>query len=173
MNKKDQEIEQKLLELESSIAKEQPHPPAILETRTELTAGEAIKAAKGDLFVFMGLTCLVTGLLMFFNHVKVGTPMLAMFGLSNQGFGLIIIPLIFGIGWLMYNSKDKRAWALLSATVAVLIFSVLSSLVMSFPALSLLGLTLMFLPFALGGVLMLKGLGGAKEVERKLKQELK
>ena len=106
---------------------------------------------------------------MFFNHVHVGTGFLQALGWGGGGFGLILIPLIFGLGWLMYDSKNKVAWLLNSVVCGVIIFSVLSSLIMTFPTTTLLGVIILLLPFAAGGALLLKGAGGPKGLENKLK----
>lgn len=97
--------------------------------------------------------------------------MLAGLGFGGQGFGLLLIPMLIGIGWIMYDAKSRIAWMLLSLTCVVIFFTILSGLIMTFPTTSLLGLIIMLLPFALGGMLLLKGLGGPDGVREKLKKE--
>ncbi len=181
MSKKDDEIQRKLQELESAVLKEsttqsQQH----LTTPNQTTSSDLVSLNKkkdlpqpsvqNDLQYFGGIALILTGLFMFFNHVRVGTGMMGMFGLTGGGFGLLFIPLMVGIGWLIYDSKNKFAWLITAASCAVVIFSVLSSISMQFPTLTFLGLMLMLLPFAAGGALLLKGMGGPKAIEQKLKK---
>ncbi|CAN5554574.1 hypothetical protein BH10CYA1_BH10CYA1_25380 [soil metagenome] len=181
MSKKDDEIQRKLQELESAVLKESttqsqqhlttPNPTTSsdlmsLSKKTELPTA----SVQNDLQYFGGIALILTGLFMFFNHVRVGTGMMGMFGLVGGGFGLLFIPLMVGIGWLIYDSKSKFAWLITAASCAVVIFSVLSSITMQFPQLTFLGLMLMLLPFAAGGALLLKGMGGPKAIEQKLKK---
>jgi hypothetical protein len=178
MNKKDEEIQKKLAELESVVLKETPMHPSVLETRTDLTHSgsqhpgrhPAQQSSVGnDLCYFSGIGLIITGLFMFFNHIRVGTGFLNMQGMGGGGIGLLLIPLMIGIGWLLYNPKSKIPWILTAASCAVVCFSVLSSLIMSFPQMTFLGMILMLLPFAAGGALLLKGMGGPKAIEDKLK----
>ena len=184
MNKKDEEIQQKLMELESVVLKESG-PSAheqISVAATNKHAVEILSAAKSaggtnsmpngrsmsqELNFFMGVGLLLTGLLMFFNHVHVGTGMLAILGFGGGGFGLLLIPLMVGIGWIFYDNKNKWGWLITACSVGVIIFAVLSSLVVSFPQLSLLGLVMLLLPLAGGSALLLKSMGGPKAIKEK------
>ncbi len=181
MSKKDDEIQRKLQELESAVLKESTtQPQQHLTTPNPTTSSDLMSLNKkkelptpsvqNDLQYFGGIALILTGLFMFFNHVRVGTGMMGMFGLVGGGFGLLFIPLMVGIGWLIYDSKSKFAWLITAASCAVVIFSVLSSITMQFPQLTFLGLMLMLLPFAAGGALLLKGMGGPKAIEQKLKK---
>lgn len=170
MDAKKEQVERKLIELESVVANEttpeivanKPKPDVSVVSRDEI---------KSDLCFFGGLASLALGLLLLFQHVKVGTGMLAGLGFGGQGFGLLLIPMLIGIGWIMYDAKSRIAWMLLSLTCVVIFFTILSGLIMTFPTTSLLGLIIMLLPFALGGMLLLKGLGGPDGVKEKLKKE--
>ncbi len=183
MSKKDDEIQRKLQELESAVLKEsttqsQQHlttpNPTTSSDLMSLNKKKDVPAAvvQNDLQYFGGIALILTGLFMFFNHVRVGSPFLAMMGAggSGGGIGLLFLPLMVGIGWLIYDSKSKIAWILTAISCATLVFSVLSSITMQFPTLTFLGLMLMLLPFAAGGALLLKGMGGPKGIEQKLKK---
>lgn len=182
MSKKDDEIQRKLQELESAVLKEsttqsQQH----LTTPNSSTSPELVSLNKkkdlpqpsvqNDLQYFGGIALILTGLFMFFNHVKVGSGFMSMLGIGGGGFGLLFVPLMLGIGWLIYDSKSKIAWFLTAASCATVVFSVLSSITMQFPTLSFLGLMLMLLPFAAGGALLLKGMGGPKAIEQKINKK--
>lgn len=105
---------------------------------------------------------------MFFNHVRVGSGLLGMLGMGGGGFGLLLIPLMVGISWIIYDHKNRWAWLLSAAVTSVIIFSVLNSLVLSFPTISLLGVIMLLLPFAAGGALLLKSVGGPKAIQERL-----
>ncbi|HEY9786242.1 MAG TPA: hypothetical protein V6D17_12615 [Candidatus Obscuribacterales bacterium] len=174
MSKKDEEIKRKLDELEMSVLKEAPQPLSVQEKSTQLRADSTSSTSiKSDLCYFAGLGLIVTGFLMLFQHIRVGTGFFAALGIGSQGFGLILIPLLIGIGWMVYDSKNKLAWLLTAMSCALIFFSVMTSLVMSFPSMTLLSMIMMLLPFAFGGALLLKGLGGPKGVEESLKKEIK
>jgi hypothetical protein len=181
MNKKDEEIQRKLLELEATVLKEAPPPPSLPTARQHSTAMTSLgQGATGsnarvpattvgqDLCYFLGIGLIFTGLLMFFNQVHVGSGVLATLGLGGGGFALILVPLMVGLGWLMYDSKNKWAWLLTASVCGFIVFAVLSSLVMTFPTLTLLGTIMLLLPFAAGGALLLKGLGGPRALQDKL-----
>jgi hypothetical protein len=181
MNKKDEEIQRKLLELEAAVLKEAPPPPSLPTAHQHSTAmtsvgsGAPISTARGpattvgqDLCYFLGIGLIFTGLLMFFNQVHIGSGMLQVLGLGGGGFALILVPLMVGLGWLMYDSKNKWAWLLTASVCGFIVFAVLSSLVMTFPTMTLLGTIMLLLPFAAGGALLLKGLGGPKALQDKL-----
>lgn len=194
MSKKDDEIQRKLQELESAVLKEsttqsQQHLSASGAGATSASAPTPTPATdlisltqkknlpaqpvQNDLMYFGGIALILTGLFMFFNHVKVASPffgVLGGMGGGGGGVGLLFLPLMAGIGWLIYDSKSKPAWILTAASCAIVIFSVLSSITMQFPALSFLGLIMMLLPFAAGGALLLKGMGGPKGIEQKIKK---
>lgn len=187
-NKKEEEIERKLKELEAAIIKE---TPPVLKESAQLSnipksselqvSGQDVPATNqnapatspgSDMCYFFGLCLIGLGIVMLFQHVRVGTGFLNMLGLGGHGIGLLAIALIIGIGWLFYDSKSKVAWMITIGGCAAIVLGVLSSLVMNFPSLTLLSLIMMLLPFAAGGALLLKGMGGPKGVEAKVKGEL-
>jgi len=170
MDIKKEQIEQKLIELESHVESEQPHSMSLKTPSTDLAANAASEI-KSDLCFFGGLVSIALGLLLLFQHVRIGTGFFSALGLGGGGFGLLMIPLLVGIGWILYDARSRVGWAIVSLTCLVICFSILSGLIMTFPTTSLLGLIFMLLPFALGGMLLLKGLGGPQGVREKLKKE--
>lgn len=180
MTKKEEEIKRKLEELESTVLKEtedaRAQTPAKAEKTTAVAAGESSSSIKNDLYYFAGIGLIVTGLLMLFQHVRVGSGFFSMLGLGNQGFGLLLVPLLVGLGWMFYDSKSKMGWMITALSCGLIFFAILSSLIMSFPSMTLLGVIMMLLPFAAGGAFLLKGMGGAKGVKETLskrEEELK
>lgn len=183
-NKKEEEIERKLKELEAAIVKE---TPPVLKESSQLSnipkssemqpsgqtaPAEAPASTGSDICYFCGLCLIGLGLVMLFQHVRVGTGFMNLLGFGGHGIGLLAITLMIGIGWLFYDSKSRIAWIITIGGCAAIVLGVLSSIVMNFPSLSLLSLIMMLLPFAAGGALLLKGMGGPKGVEAKVKGEL-
>ena len=96
---------------------------------------------------------------------------MGMLGMGGGGFGMLLIPLLIGVGWLFYDLKRPPLLSLLTgASCVIMVLSILSSLVMVFPSLSVLQTIFMLLPIALGGAMFLKGMGGARAVTEKLKK---
>ncbi len=173
MNKKDDEIQKKLDELESTILKEQtkPHMPSVPDAPKLLVTGATTtEPVKNDLYYFGGIGLMLLGLLLVFQHVRVGSSMMNMFGMGASPVGIIILSIIIGIGWLIYDSKNKWGWLLAIASCAMMLFAILSSLVMYFPQLTVAETLMMLLPFAIGGAFFLKGVGGPKGVEAHIKK---
>lgn len=176
MNRKEEEIKKKLLELETSVLKESPGPLASDNKSTTLTTGGSQAPAttvKSDLCYFGGLGLIGIGILMMFQHVTVGSGVMGMLGFGSGGFGLLLVPLMFGIGWMFYDSKARAGWAITAGSVALIFFSILSSLRMNFANIPLLSMIMILLPFAVGGALLLKGMGGPKGVQEVLRKEIK
>lgn len=176
MNRKEEEIKKKLLELETSVLKESPGSLASEQKSTTLTTGGSQAPAttvKSDLCYFGGLGLIGVGILMVFQHVTVGSGLMGMLGFGGGGFGLLLIPLMVGIGWMFYDSKNRAGWVITAGSCAMIFFAILSSLRMNFANIPLLSLIMMLLPFAIGGALLLKGMGGPKGVEAALQNEIK
>jgi hypothetical protein len=173
MNKKDEQIERKLIELETTVANESQK--SVTDPKQAghelLPPPEATTNVKSDLYYFTGLGLVLTGVLMLFNHIRLGTGFFAALGLSGQGFGLLLIPLMVGIGWIFYDSKSKMGYGILAITIGLIFFGCLSSLVMSFPSMTLLGIIMMLLPLALGGALLVKSAGGAAGIKQKMRDD--
>jgi hypothetical protein len=175
---KDEEIKKKLDELETTILKEQkskPDLPATSEPHKLIvtstsTSTPPAPAGKSDLYYFGGLALVVLGLVLLFQHVRVGTGFMGMLGLGGAGFGYLLLPLLIGIGWLFYDYKNKFAWLLTGVSCFVMLLSILGSMIMTFPTLTLLETIMILAPLAFGGALLLKGAGGPSEVAEKIKK---
>lgn len=86
----------------------------------------------GLVHFFMGIAMMCGGFYMLFNAITVSSH----FGLgyrlySYSGYGItggmVLIPLIFGIGMIFYNSKNIFGWVLALGALVALVFGVLSS----------------------------------------------
>jgi hypothetical protein len=82
---------------------------------------------------FIGLIMVIAGGYLFFNSIYVthnfgfGTSLFALGGFHLTS-GLVLIPFIFGIGLVFFNSKNYLGWALVIITLIMLLFGVISSI---------------------------------------------
>lgn len=70
----------------------------------------------------------------------------------NVTSGGLLIPFMFGVGWIFYNARAPWGWILAGGALAAIIFGVLMSLTISIRTMSLLDLIIIL-------VLMVGGLG--------------
>jgi len=77
------------------------------------------------------------------------------FGITS---GMILIPFLFGVGFVFYDSRSKIGWVLAIGSLVALIFGVIASVNFSFRSMSAFDL-IVILVLAFGGVgLVLKSL---------------
>ncbi len=157
MGRDEEEIKDKLAELELTLKEESEQQQQIIVPPKSTEVAVTEDQVKSDLYMVAGFALMLTGIFMVAHHVQIGTGMMSWFGFGGRGFGLILIPLLVGIGFLLYDYKNRVGWVITAASIAVVIFAVLSQLVMWFPHISLFGLVLMLLPFAAGGACIAKG----------------
>lgn len=157
MTAPEEEIERKLIELEASLKEDPQQQLSVPAKSSQPSVNDDV--VKSDLYITMGSCLLLLGVLLFFNHVRLGTSFFTnLFGMGQAGFGLILIPLMIGAGILLYDYKKRIGWIITAASCALIFFSVLSRLVMTFPSMSLLGMIMMLLPLAGGAALLVKGI---------------
>ena len=107
---------------------------------------------------FIGLVMMVGGGYLFLDAIRVVNQ----FGFHRAiysfggGFhlttGMVLIPMIFGIGFIFYNSKNPIGWVLSSASMVMLGFGIISSIKFQLRRMSAFELIMML-------VLMIGGLG--------------
>ncbi|MFA6208869.1 MAG: hypothetical protein WC714_05500 [Candidatus Obscuribacterales bacterium] len=195
MNKKEEEIQRKLLELESSVLKDQVE--LVSGGRTDLTTGKKGGAMangrgsaaggsmannannsgsaplnKSDGFYFGGFALLIFGMIMVAMHVQVGNGFLAMLMGGGSGLVFFLLPLLAGIGMMVYNYKNKWGSIVTGGSCALMLLAILFTLNFRFPSLSLMQTILMFLPFAIGSAFVVKGMGGPAGVKDAIKASL-
>lgn len=88
------------------------------------------------------------------NSWALGTPLyrLSSGGSWNVTGGALLIPFMFGIGWIFYNARSIWGWVLAGGALAAIIFGVIMSLSITMRTMSLLNLIIIL-------VLMVGGLG--------------
>lgn len=104
---------------------------------------------------FVGLLMMCGGFYLLLNSITVSSH----FGLGYRVFsghrmnvtsGMIMIPFIFGVGIIFYNSKNLLGWLLAVGSLAALIFGVISSIQFRFHHMSAFDL-IVILVLAVGG----------------------
>ena len=122
---------------------------------------EGAGGTPGGIYTFVfGLGMTIGGGFLFVSHVKVGYSFWHFFGRSTQG--LVLIPLLIGIGFLFFNSKSIVGWVLTGGGALIIILGIIASLRFYFPRTSLFNLLTM-LVLLVGGIgLMLRSLRAAK-----------
>lgn len=105
---------------------------------------------------FIGLIMMVAGGYLFFNSIRVTHHFhfgyaLYSFGNFNLTTGMTLIPLIFGVGFVFYNSRNPIGWALTVASLVMLGFGVISSIQFRLRSMSAFDL-IMILVLLMGGV---------------------
>ena len=128
----------------------------------------------GVMQFFLGILMMCGGFYMLLNSISVTS----FFGMHSRlyGFnafggvgitgGMLLIPFLFGVGFVFYNSKSIIGWLLSLGAMVALIFGVLSSVRFNLRTMSSFDL-IVILVLAVGGLgLFLRSL---KSVESKLK----
>jgi ribonucleotide monophosphatase NagD (HAD superfamily) len=180
------EIQQKLVELEVAMKQEQAlkaaqaaadevedvvivgdDPVGGSLSRMEAKIAGKEKAAKkkkaevalsgdnlnAELLQMGGYVSLTAGFLILLSHIRV-LPVYPSFLGANPG--LLMIPLLVGIGMLIYNYKSRVAQITAGASFLALIFGVITSFTLGFYGTSLLEMIILTLPVVFGVVLLAK-----------------
>lgn len=104
---------------------------------------------------FIGLAMMIGGGYLFLNSINVVTGFHWGHRFHFQGFnlpsGLILIPTIFGIGLIFYNSKNILGWILFLGSLLALSLGVLMSVKFSFARMTAFDL-IMILVLVFGGL---------------------
>ena len=115
--------------------------------------------AGGSLAFFIGLIMASTGGYMLLDNIVVsnswgiGAPLyhLAYGGGWNVTGGALLVPFMFGVGWIFYNARAPWGWILACGALAAIVFGVLINLSISLRAMSLLNL-IIILVLTVGGL---------------------
>lgn len=172
------EIQQKLVELELSIKDDQvKQTPSTVHASTQLSApgkkaknqdknlAETVSAmpvkldadsqATVDMYQFGGIALMGVSGVLLMSHIGISLNLAAMWG---RGFGasFLLIPLFVGVGMLFYNYKSKIARYVTLGSLAAMFVMMLMQLTFTFWGLSLLDFILMVLPLCAGASLLVK-----------------
>lgn len=109
---------------------------------------------------FIGIIMMCGGFYLLLNAIKVTSSFgmgHSLYGFSAYGgqyamtSGMVMIPLMFGVGIVFYNSKNIIGWVLFVGSIAALIFGVISSIHFRFSHMSAFDL-IVILVLAIGGL---------------------
>lgn len=114
----------------------------------------------GSLAFLIGLVMATAGGYMLLDSIVVsnswglGAPLyrLSYGGGWNVTGGGLLIPFMFGVGWIFYNARSLWGWVIAGGALAAIIFGVIMGLSISMRSMSLLNLIIIL-------VLMVGGLG--------------
>ena len=106
---------------------------------------------------FIGLAMMIGGGYLFFDSIRVHSGFNWGYGLYHFGgfhltSGTVLIPCIFGIGFLFYNARNPVGWILTAGSLLALTFGIIRSIRFNFAAVSAFDLLVML-------VLMFGGIG--------------
>lgn len=112
---------------------------------------------------FIGLIMMTAGAYLFLNSVRVTHGFGLGYGIFSYGRftmtgGMVLIPLVFGIGMIFYNSKNIAGWALSIASIVMLCFGVIQSINFSLRGMSAFELICILVLFAGGAGMFLNSL---------------
>ena len=105
---------------------------------------------------FIGLTMMCGGFYMLLNAIKVTSNFgmgMRLYGIGSYAVtsGMVMIPFMFGIGIVFYNSKNIFGWILTLGSMVALIFGVISSIQFTFRMMSAFDL-IVILVLSVGGI---------------------
>ncbi|MBD3308912.1 hypothetical protein GF339_21050 [candidate division KSB3 bacterium] len=105
---------------------------------------------------FLGLIMIVAGGYLFLNAIRVTQHFhlrytIYSFGSVRLTSGMVLIPLIFGIGFIFYNYKNVFGWVLTGASLVMLGFGIISSIQFRLQNMSAFEL-IMILVLLIGGI---------------------
>ena len=114
----------------------------------------------GSLSFVVGLIMAMAGFYMLLSHIVVSQSFGMTYSLYRISYGGgwnitaggLLIPFMFGVGWIFYNARAPWGWILACGALAAMIFGVLMSLTITIMTMSLLDLIIIL-------VLMVGGLG--------------
>jgi uncharacterized protein len=98
---------------------------------------------------FVGLVMTVVGGYLILNQVTVTTGFWAFWGYN--AFGLSLVPLLVGVGWLFFDGRAVLGWLLVVFGAAVIFMGIIANLHIYFRPTSLFN-TLIMLVLLIGGL---------------------
>lgn len=105
---------------------------------------------------FLGLVMMIAGGYLFLNSIRVTQSFHLGYGLYRIGGfnltgGMVLVPFIFGIGMVFYNSKNYIGWILAVGSLIMLAFGVITSISFRFSHMSAFELIVILVLF-IGGI---------------------
>lgn len=109
---------------------------------------------------FIGLTMMIVGLYLLLSAIQVRSSFgmgMTLYGFQAGGFnvsittGMVMVPFMFGVGIMFYNSKNPIGWLLTFGAIAALLFGVITSVHFSMRAMTAFDL-IVILVLSFGGL---------------------
>ena len=105
---------------------------------------------------FIGAAMMIGGFYLLFNSMTVNTHFgfgsrLYSFGGFGVTSGMVMIPFLFGVGFLFYSNKNYLGWLLSGGSLLALVFGVISSMQIGFRRMSVFDL-IVILVLCFGGL---------------------
>ncbi len=185
MRLRDDEIQRKLVELETAILKEQKsdiaplyHKSSELRTTTPAEMQSSVSSStssetKSNLHYYGGMGLILLGLFLLLQHVKLSSGYSTWWGMTaGDSIGFILVPLLVGVGWIFYNSRSVWGWLIMVVSLVLTVFTIISGLRMYFIPLSMISVILMLLPMTAGVAFVLKGMGGPAGIDAAIRNRI-
>ena len=119
---------------------------------------DAKRSVRDTGLLLVGCGLVGISLFMFLENVQVSGGFFSSIGLGLRGFGWSLLPLLLGIGWIVWQPRGLGGWLLALGGLALIVFEVLGSLTFYFRPVSLVTVLLMLVPGVVGLVLVAKRL---------------
>lgn len=98
---------------------------------------------------FLGLAMVVVGAYLLLTRVTVGSGAWLLWGYS--AFGMSLLPLLIGVGWLFFDGKSPGGWILTALGALIIFAGIIANMHIYFAATSLFD-TLVMLALLAGGL---------------------
>jgi hypothetical protein len=118
----------------------------------------ARRAASNTGLLLVGCALVLASLVMLFENVQISGGFFGSLGWGPRGFGWSLLPLLFGVAWIVWRPRGLGGWALALLGLVIVGLEILGSLTFYFRPVSLITVLLMLVPGAVGGALVLKNL---------------
>lgn len=109
----------------------------------------------GMLRFFIGFVMFVAGAYLLLDAIVIDNRFGLGYGFGIMGFqvttGYVLIPFMFGIGMIFYNSKNYLGWFLALASIIMLVFGVITSIQFRFRSMTAFQI-IMILILLIGGL---------------------
>ena len=122
-----------------------------VNTRAELERrAKGAGGTQGGIAEFLiGVAMAVGGGYLFMNQVQVSSSYWTLYGYN--AFGLSLLPLLFGIGFLFFNGRSKLGWLLTFVGAVIIGIGIIANLTVYWQSTSLFN-TLMIFTLIAGGI---------------------